>query len=92
MTFYDQDETTKTRLFIRMMDTFFDCLNVRARLEGMRSRRREKLPYTSEKDDCFKVLYIYNYRLHFILNFMHFQWLGETFLKYLHGRLESCFS
>ncbi len=55
MTFYDQDETTETRLFIRMMDKFFDCLNVRARLEGMLTRRRERLPYTSAKDDRFKV-------------------------------------
>ena len=25
----DKDETTETRTFIWMMDTFFDCLNVR---------------------------------------------------------------
>ena len=55
LTFYDQDETTETRVFIRMIDKFFDCMNVRSKLEGKFRRKDQRLPYTSPKDDRFKV-------------------------------------
>ena len=50
------DEFNCVRVFIRMIDQFFDCLNVRSKLEGTLRRKRERLPYTSEKDDRFKVI------------------------------------
>ena len=55
LTFYDQDETTETRVFIRMIDQFFDCMNVRSKLEGKFRRKDQRLPYTSPKDHRFKV-------------------------------------
>ena len=34
LTYEDRDETVETRQFIRLMDMFFDCLNVRNPLKG----------------------------------------------------------
>lgn len=63
LTFYDQDETTETRVFIRMIDQFFDCMNViRSKLEGKVRRKDQRLPYTNPKDHRFKV-YIYTHNI-----------------------------
>ena len=56
LTFYDQDETTETRVFIRMIDQFFDCMNVRSKLEGKLRRKDQRLPYTSSNDHRLKVI------------------------------------
>ena len=61
LTFYDQDETTETRVFIRMVDQFFDCMNVRSKLEGKLRRKDQRLPYTSSNDHRFKVFTHHNY-------------------------------
>ena len=58
LTFYDQDETTETRVFIRMIDQFFDCMNVRSKLEGKLRRKDQRFPYTSSNDHRFKVITI----------------------------------
>ena len=55
LTFYGQDETTETRVFLRMMDECFDCLNVRNCTEGKHTRKSQQLPYKSSKDYRFKV-------------------------------------
>ena len=60
LTFYDQDETTETRVFIRMIDQFFDCLNVRSKLEGKLRRKDQRVPYTSPSDYRFKVRKLFN--------------------------------
>ena len=56
LTFYDSDETTETRVFIRLVDQFFDCLNVRSKLEGKLKRKDARLPYKSPKDPHVKVI------------------------------------
>ena len=40
----DEDKTTETRLFIRMMDTFFDAMNVKNPLEGKHKRKDSRAP------------------------------------------------
>lgn len=56
LTYYDKDETTETRLFIRLMDQFFDCLNVKCNLEGVKKRKPWRKAYTSPRDERFKVM------------------------------------
>ena len=55
LTFDDNDETTETRCFIRLVDQFFDCLNVRNKLEGKLKRKEARLPYYKPTDYRFKV-------------------------------------
>ena len=48
----NRDMTRETRLFIRMMDKFFDCLNVK----GPLLKRKESIaPYATPRDERFKV-------------------------------------
>ena len=56
LTFYDQDETMETRVFIQMIDQFFDRMNVRSKLEVKLRRKDQRLPYTSSNDHRFKVI------------------------------------
>ena len=49
--YYDKPDTTQTRLFIRLFDQFFDCLNVTNKLEGVLKRDYH---YTSAKDQRFQ--------------------------------------
>ena len=52
LTFEDHDNTIETRQFIRMMDMFFDCLNVRNTIDGKLKRKDfRKRP----QDERFKV-------------------------------------
>ena len=55
LVFLDDDKTKETRLFIRLIDQFFDCLNVTNKLEGVLKRKEFRLPYTSPRDQRFKV-------------------------------------
>jgi hypothetical protein len=50
--------TSSTVTFIRLMDQFFDCLNVSNPLQGMQSRKPALEPYTSVEDWRFKVKHI----------------------------------
>lgn len=45
----------ETAKFIRMVDRFFDCLNVTSYDEGKRKRKIFLQPYRSENDFRFKV-------------------------------------
>ena len=47
--------TSSTVKFIRMMDQFFDCLNVSHPLQGMQSHKPALEPYTSPDDWRFDV-------------------------------------
>ena len=50
-----KDDTVETRLFIRMMDCFFDCLNVKSPRQGILERKEYRRPYSSHNDHRFKV-------------------------------------
>ena len=61
----DEENTRATRLFIRMIDMWFDALNVKNRLEGQLTRKDFRLPYTNSSDyrfrlhiSCYKCFYI----------------------------------
>lgn len=53
--FIDSDATEQTRLFIRMVNIFFDCLNVKGPQMAMLKRNDNIAPYASSKDHRFKV-------------------------------------
>ena len=55
LTYYDKDWTTETRLFIRLVDQFFDCLNVKRHLDGVMKRKPFRKAYTQTNDERFKV-------------------------------------
>ena len=42
-------------MFLRMMDSFFDCLNVRNNVQGKLKRKDFCLPYSTPQDERFKV-------------------------------------
>lgn len=50
-----RNSTCETQKFIRMVDAFFDCLNVKGPKIGERKRKDNLLPYTSPSDERFKV-------------------------------------
>ena len=66
------DGTRETRLFIRMMDQFFDCLNVKSPKMGILHRKDYCLPYTSPSDHCFKVYVCINKYVCYNVTFLHF--------------------
>lgn len=53
--FLDNDHTKETRLFIRMVDRFFDYLNVRFPLTHQLKRKESIAPYRKPTDERFKV-------------------------------------
>ena len=53
--FVDSDATEQTRLFIWMMDKFFDLLNVKGPQMAKLKRKDTIAPYTSPVDERFKV-------------------------------------
>ncbi len=55
LTFDDCAETSETRVFIRLVDEFFDCLNVRNKFEGKHKRKEARQPYSKPNDHRFKV-------------------------------------
>ena len=94
LTYEDNDDTTETRLFIRLFDEFFDCLNVKSVLEGTLKRKPARLPYHTPNDQRFKVHIHINILLYVCVVMCHMeqckhvylfdmQWLKEVFLKYL---------
>lgn len=56
LTYFNDEETTETRLFIRLFDEFFDCLNVTNKLEGKLKRKDARLAYYKAEDKRFKVV------------------------------------
>lgn len=55
LTFFNDEETTETRYFIRLFDEFFDCMNVKNKLEGILKRKDARLAYYDAGDKRFKV-------------------------------------
>ena len=51
----DPDGTEQTRLFIRMIDKFFDCMNVKGPQVAKVKRKDNLAPYKSPGDERFKV-------------------------------------
>ena len=50
-----KDTTTGTRIFIRNIDKFFDCLNVKGPFLSVLKRKDNIAPYKSPSDKRFKV-------------------------------------
>ena len=55
LTFANEDSTTETRVFIRLIDKLFDCLNVRCHLEAFKKRKPARFAYVHSRDERFKV-------------------------------------
>ncbi|XP_055955159.1 uncharacterized protein LOC126812587 [Patella vulgata] len=53
---YGGEAATETAKFIKLVDRFFDCLNVRSLYEGERKRKPDLMPYTSVDDPRFQFL------------------------------------
>ena len=53
--FVDNDATQQTQLFIRMIDRFFDLLNVKGPQVAKLKRKDSLAPYTRPSDERFKV-------------------------------------
>ena len=51
----NEERTRETRHFIRMIDRFFDAMNVKNPLEGQQKRKGSRAPYYSATDERFKV-------------------------------------
>ena len=51
----DEENTSSTRLFIRMIDMWFDALNEKNRLKGQLKRKDFRLPYINSSDYRFRV-------------------------------------
>ena len=57
--FYGDPATKETERFVRNMDKFLDCLNVRFRDEFHRRKKNNLAPYTQESDERLKVGFSY---------------------------------
>ena len=55
LSFYGGPETTETQTFVRMIDKFFDCLNVRSPDEHQCRTKPNLKPYTSPADERLNV-------------------------------------
>jgi len=53
--FLDNDNTQQTRLFIRMIDRFFDAMNVKSPLMAQMKRKESIAPYRCADDVRLKV-------------------------------------
>ena len=53
--YMDNHATQQTRLFIRMIDKFFDCLNAKGPKMAMLERKADRAPYTKKSDNRFKL-------------------------------------
>ena len=53
------EETSETAKFIKMMDCFFDCLNVNSFTVGKKKRKVFQDPYRSSDDFRLKVCIFY---------------------------------
>jgi len=65
--FMDNDNTQQTRLFIRMVDRFFDYLNVKSPLMAQWKRKESIAPYKSPQDPRFKVSQRYTLYMHNVM-------------------------
>ena len=54
----DEEGTRETRLFIRMTNRFFDCLNAKSPVLAKLKRNDGIAPYKSSSDQRFKVVLI----------------------------------
>ncbi len=59
LAFYGKQETAGTEQFVRLVDAFFDCLNVRSPKEYMHKRKPNLEPYTKVADIRFEVQICY---------------------------------
>lgn len=59
--YMDNEKTKQTRLFIRMIDHFFDYMNVKSPLLSQLKRKDSIAPYCSPSDYRFKVMHTYMY-------------------------------
>ena len=50
------DEASETAKFVRMMDRFFDCLNITNLTNGMHEQKSFQDPYTNANDFYLKVM------------------------------------
>ena len=53
--YIDADATQQTRLFIHMVDKFFDCLNAKGPQMAKLKQKDNTAPYTTPSDERFKV-------------------------------------
>ena len=53
--YLDNEGTQQARLFIRMIDRFFDYLNVKSPQLAQWKRKESRAPYESARDERFKV-------------------------------------
>lgn len=81
--FYGDSHATysETQKFVRNMDKFFDCLNVRNPTEYIKKRKPNLKPYTETSDPRFKVNLLVEFTIATLT--YEIQWLKEDFLKYL---------
>ena len=63
---YYGEETHGTAELCEYMDKFFDCLNVRNQIEGVKKRKSFLQPYTNLNDERFK--WLKNYFLQYLLS------------------------
>ena len=61
LNFNGDPDTTETERFVRMLDQFFDCLNVRSPNEHVTKRKPNLKPYTSGSDErlCVSLVQIH---------------------------------
>ena len=83
------EEVTETVKFIKMMDHFFDSLNVNNFHTGKQKRKQFQDPYRSGDDFHLKVIFIFvcptSIMLHAVTTFATnpMQWLEDELLGYL---------
>ena len=65
--FMDNDNTQQTLLFIKMVDRFFDYLNVKSPLMAQWKRKESIAPYKSPLDPRFKVSWCYTLYMHNVM-------------------------
>ena len=51
----NNEATQETRIFIRMIDRFFDIMNIRTPSEVSQKNKERKKPFTKPDDHRFKV-------------------------------------
>lgn len=87
--YLDQDETSETRKFLRLMEVFFDCLNTMNPIEYIRKRKANRTLYWKPDDWRFKVsngCCTVSIICILIINLCfpcYVEWLTDTFLGYL---------
>ena len=83
------EEVTETVKFVKMLDHFFDCLNVNNFHTGKQKRKQFQDPYRSGDDFRLKVIFIFvcptSIMLHAVTTLATnpMQWLEDEFLGYL---------